>query len=88
MMRAVAIMRTRLERVDGRQVLEGRARDAHEGVDGHALRVRVEARQLHQHAAAIAMLSPMPMMPPEHTVMPARRTARGSSAARRRCASR
>ncbi len=42
-----------LRRVDGRQSGEGSALHAHERVDRHTLRMRREARELEQHAAAI-----------------------------------
>ena len=64
-----------LERILGRPIAERRAFDADQQVDRHALRVRIERRQLLQHAVARpSRSSPMPMMPPQQTVMPALRT--------------
>jgi hypothetical protein len=71
-MRAVAIVRTSSSGSSSgarRAVL-----DPGQQVDRDALRMRVERRQLLQHAAAGPARSPMPMMPPLQTVMPALRT--------------
>ena len=53
-MRAVAIVRTSSSGSSGAQVGQRRALDAHQQVDRHALRMRIERRQLPQQAVADA----------------------------------
>ena len=73
-MRAVAIMRTSSSGSSAGRSPSGvpSTRDQH--VDRHALRMRIERRQLLQQPQRARAISPMPMMPPQQTVMPAVRT--------------
>ena len=64
-----------LEVVDALDACHRRTRDGDEVVDRHRLRRRRQVRQLGDQCGAVAARLPMPMMPPEQTLMPALRTS-------------